>query len=86
MSASLQILCQDNRLLYMRQHTRMDRFALADYAATGLPAGNIQLMVSQISRALVRDRQATPAGPGVPREAQDTLQTSDRGRTHLTLP
>lgn len=86
MSASLQILCQDNRLLYMRQHTRMDRFALADYAATGLPAGNIQLMVSQIFRALVRDRQATPAGPGVPREAQDTLQTSYRGRTHLTLP
>lgn len=47
MPASRQILCHDNRLLYMRQHTRTARFALADYAATGLPAGNIQLMESQ---------------------------------------
>lgn len=86
MPASLQILCQDNRLLYTRQHTRTARFALADYAAAGRPAGSIQLMESEIITAWVRDRQATPAGPGVLREAQETLQTLDRGHTYLMLP
>lgn len=56
----------------MRQRTRTARFALADCAAAGPPAGSIKFMGSEIIMAWVRDRQATPAGLGVPSETQNT--------------
>jgi hypothetical protein len=63
----------------MRQHSRTARFALACSAAAGPPVGSIELTESEIIKDGVRDRQATPAGPGVLRETQGNLQALGRG-------